>query len=74
MCAVRGDENFSKKELRWAGLGVEFCVVVCLFAFCGYWLDRWVGNQNPEFLITGFFVGFFVMFYHIFKSTKDLRK
>ncbi len=74
MCAVRDDKNFSRKELRWAGIGIEFAVVVCLFAFAGYWIDRLIGNEEPEFLITGFFIGFLLMFYYIFKSTKEFRK
>lgn len=74
MCAVRDDKGFSRKEYRWAGIGVEFTAVICIFAYAGHWIDKWVGNKEPEFLITGFFIGFLIMFYYIFKSTKDLRK
>ncbi len=70
----RDERGFSRKDMRWLGLGVEFAVVVCIFAYAGYWIDRLIGGEEPEFLITGFFVGFLVMFYYTYKSTKELRK
>ena len=74
MCAIRDNRGFNREDMKWIGIGVEFCVIISLFAYGGYWLDRWMGNENPEFLIAGFFVGFFLMIYWIIKSTKDLRK
>jgi len=74
MCAVRDNKGFNREDMKWVGIGVEFCVIISLFAYGGYRLDKWMKNENPEFLIAGFFVGFFLMIYWIFKSTKDLRK
>ena len=70
----RDDRGFSRKELRWLGIGVEFAALVCMFAYAGHWIDKLTGNEDGEFLITGFFIGFLATFYYIYKSTKELRK
>jgi F0F1-type ATP synthase assembly protein I len=58
---------------RWAGIGIEFGGVIVVFCAIGYWLDqRW--NTSPWLLLTGFFVGFFGMFYNIWKQTRNLRQ
>jgi ATP synthase protein I len=43
---------------RFGGMGLQFAVTLCVFAFLGYWLDGWLGTL-PIFLIVGVFVGFF---------------
>lgn len=43
---------------RFGGMGLQFGATLCVFAFIGYWLDRWLGTL-PIFLIVGVFVGFF---------------
>lgn len=43
---------------RFGGMGLQFAATLCVFAFAGYWLDRWLGTL-PLFLIVGVFVGFF---------------
>jgi F0F1-type ATP synthase assembly protein I len=74
MRPIRDFRGYDRKELRWIGVGVEFCVVILFFCFIGYLVDLWLERENPEFMIVGFFVGFVLMFYWLFKSTKDLRK
>lgn len=74
MRPVRDDRGFDRKELRWVGVGIEFCVVVLAFCFAGYLIDMWIENEEPEFMITGFFIGFVFMMYWLFKSTRELRK
>jgi hypothetical protein len=76
-CGMASDDDgrgFSRKELRWLGIGIEFAVVVCIFAYAGHWIDKLTGNEDAEFLITGFFIGFLVMFYYLYNATKELRK
>jgi F0F1-type ATP synthase assembly protein I len=55
--------------LRWMGAGVEFCGVICLFCFAGYWLDKRL-NTSPFLLLTGFFIGFVGMVYLFYKDSK----
>ena len=74
MCAVKDDRGFNRKDLRWMGVGVEFCSVSLLFAAAGYGLDKLIDNEDPEFLIVGFLLGFFTASYRIYKETEELRK
>ena len=74
MPPIKDTENFSRKEYRWIGVGMEFCLGVLFFCFIGYLIDIWTKNEEPEFMITGFFIGFVFMIYWLLKLTRDLRK
>ena len=57
-------------ELRWLGIGIEFCVVVGVFTWLGNLLDK-VEDTSPAWLVMGFFVGFGTMLYRMIKSARD---
>lgn len=65
------DATFYRAAFRWMGVGVEFCLVIGLFAFGGYQLGK-LDTQDTRIggMILGFFVGFGVMMYVIIKRAK----
>ncbi len=63
------DAKFYRGAFRWMGIGFEFLIVVGLFVFGGYWLDK-VENTSPGWMILGFFIGFGLMMYIIVKRAK----
>jgi len=42
---------------RLSGMGLTFAATLGVFAYGGYWLDRWLGTL-PLFLISGVLLGF----------------
>ena len=64
------DASFYHAAFQWMGVGFEFCLVIGLFVFGGYWLDKLEPRTAPGWMILGFFVGFGVMFYIIVKRAK----
>ena len=56
------DGRFYRGAMRWMGIGFEFLIVVGLFVWGGYWLDKMEGT-TPGWMILGFFVGFGTMLY-----------
>lgn len=67
------DATFYRAAFRWMGIGIEFCVVIGFFVFCGYWLDK-LEDTSPGWMILGFFVGFGVMMYIIWKRALSTQK
>ncbi len=69
-----GEESreMGRATMRWLSVGIEFCIVVCLFAFLGHVGDRFLGS-SPWLMVAGFFVGFFVMIYWLVQSTRDMQ-
>ncbi len=72
-----GQEKSDKDEwnrlgLRWIGVGVEFVVVVGVFSYGGYWLDK-IGDSSPGFLILGFLFGFAFMLYTMIKRAGGIK-
>ena len=67
------DASFYRAAMRWMGVGFEFCVVIGLFAFGGYWLDK-LEDTSPGWMILGFFIGFGVMMYMIIKRAQQTQK
>jgi len=54
----KGSAEFAGGEFgRYAGLGAQFALVICLLAFAGYALDDRLGTL-PLFLILGVLAGF----------------
>jgi uncharacterized protein YneF (UPF0154 family) len=66
------DATFYRAAFRWMGVGVEFCLVIGLFAFGGYFLGKKFDTQDTSTggMILGFFIGFAVMMYVIVKRAK----
>lgn len=65
------DATFYRAAMRWMGIGVEFCLVIGICAFGGYWLGGYDTQDNSiGGMILGFFVGFGVMMYVIIKRAK----
>ncbi len=67
------DSTFYRAAFRWMGVGFEFVLVVGMFVFAGYWLDK-LEDTSPGWMILGFFVGFGVMMYIIVKRAKLTEK
>jgi F0F1-type ATP synthase assembly protein I len=67
------DATFYRGAMRWMGIGVEFCLVIGLFVFGGYWLDK-LEDTSPGWMILGFFIGFGVMMYIIVKRAQATQK
>ena len=73
------DAAFYRGAFRWMSVGLEFCLVISLFAFGGYWLGK-LDRQDTSTagMVLGFFVGFGVMMYILVKRAKqterDLKK
>jgi hypothetical protein len=64
--------DFYRGAMRWMGVGIEFCLVIGIFAAGGYWLGRLENKPGTSTggLIMGFFVGFGVMLYLMLKRAK----
>jgi len=66
-------QSSSSSTSGFAGLGVQFLVVILLFLFGGKWLDARLGTA-PWLLILGVFVGagtgMFVMYRRVFPPEK----
>lgn len=54
----------------YAGMGLQFAVAICLFAYVGAWLDRRVGT-SPLFLIVGVFLGAGGGFYSMIRRVRE---
>ena len=67
------DAAFYRAALRWMGIGIEFCLVIGVFVFVGYWLDK-LEDTSPAWMILGFFAGFGVMMYIIVKRAQVTQK
>lgn len=61
-------------------MGIEFGVLICLFAWLGWWLDGKTGlaDEFPAFLILGVFVGMVLGIYrmkvHLDRGSQSSRK
>jgi len=40
--AMGNDETECREAMRYSWSGVEFAIIVVVFAAVGYWLDRWL--------------------------------
>ena len=68
--------DFVESSARWLGIGIEFVVVVGLFTWIGYKLDK-LQNTEPGFMIMGFLVGFGRMIYIMLRKAgffKDKKR
>lgn len=54
------------------GVGIEFCLVVGIFTYGGYWLGKLESKPGTSTggMIMGFFIGFSVMLYTMLKRAK----
>lgn len=53
-------------------MGIQLAASICVLAFAGYWLDRWLGTL-PLFLVVGVFAGFLGGTYSIVKRVSRWR-
>jgi len=66
------DNSYYRGAFTWMGVGIEFCLVVGVFALIGYFLDKWEGT-SPGWMVIGFFVGFGVMLYNIIRRARNTQ-
>ena len=52
--------DYYRGAMRWMGIGIEFCIVVGLFAFIGNFLDI-KEKTSPGWMIMFFLFGFALM-------------
>jgi apolipoprotein N-acyltransferase len=52
-------------------MGTQMLVIMGLFTFGGYWLDKWLGFSIPVFTVALSLIGIFAAFY---LTLKDLLK
>ncbi|MEL6254067.1 MAG: AtpZ/AtpI family protein [Bacteroidota bacterium] len=45
------EKDVTQSYMKYAGLGFEFLACVLLFMGLGYGLDKWLGTENPWFLL-----------------------
>lgn len=67
------DGQFYHAAFQWMGIGLEFCMVIGVFVFGGYWLDK-LEDSSPGWMILGFFVGFGVMMYIMIKRAQRTQE
>ncbi len=67
------DGKFYRAAFEWMGIGFEFCMVIGVFVFAGYWLDK-LEDSSPGWMILGFFVGFGVMMYIMIKRAQRTER
>ena len=69
------DSTFYRGAMRWMSIGVEFCLIIGLFAFGGYKLGKLdTRDTSTGGMIIGFFIGFGVMMYIIIKRAQATQK
>jgi ATP synthase protein I len=56
---------------RFAGLGFTFMILIGVFTFGGYGLDRLLGTM-PLFVLVGMVVGFVAALYYLFVKLREL--
>jgi F0F1-type ATP synthase assembly protein I len=56
------------------GFGFELCFVIGIFVLIGYLLDKKLGNENPDLVILGFFIGLGVMVYVFIRNVQISQK
>jgi F0F1-type ATP synthase assembly protein I len=56
--------------LKLSSAGIELSLIVALFAYGGYRLDRWLGLL-PLFTIAGAFLGMALGFYRLYRLVSD---
>jgi len=64
--------DYYRGAMRWMGIGIEFCLVVGIFAYGGYRLGRLENKPGTPTtgMILGFIVGFSFMLYTMLKRAK----
>jgi F0F1-type ATP synthase assembly protein I len=68
------DPRFMKQAVAYSTVGIELSLMVFLFAYGGYRLDRWSGFL-PLFTLIGAFAGMIIGFYRIYRAlAEDDRK
>jgi ATP synthase protein I len=67
---VRG-RNLNGNYTRFAGLGFTFMILIGVFTFGGYGLDRLLGTM-PLFVLVGMVVGFVAALYYLFVKLREL--
>ena len=58
--------------MRWMGVGIEFCLVIGIFTYGGYWLGKLENKPGTPLtgMILGFVAGFGIMIYTMLKRAK----
>jgi len=57
----------SNPAVKFAGLGIQFAVLIVVFLYIGKWLDQKFGT-SPLLLIVGVFVGAGAGFYGMYRA------
>ena len=69
------DQGKKKKQLnnfaKYSGIGIQMLVIIGVGVFGGYYLDIWLGNRFPVFLIILSLLAVGIAIYH---SIKDFIK
>jgi F0F1-type ATP synthase assembly protein I len=65
--------NAFRKAGPYLNIGYTLFGSILLFAYLGYWVDKWSG-QKPLFLIIGLFLGLFGGFYNMIKVLQQLDR
>ena len=58
---------------EFAGIGIQFALVILVFTFGGVWLDRRLGS-SPWFTIIGVFVGAAGGFYSMYRKVMTAQR
>ena len=64
------DPHFMKQAFAYSTVGIELSLMVFLFAYGGYRLDKWLGFL-PLFTLIGAFAGMGIGFYRLFRALAD---
>lgn len=69
------DGKFYRAAFEWMGIGFEFCMVIGVFAFGGYWLGKLdTKDTSTAGMILGFFIGFGIMMYIMIKRAQRTER
>lgn len=64
------DPRFVRQAFAYSTVGIELSLMVFLFSYGGYRLDKWSGFL-PLFTLIGAFAGMGIGFYRIYRTLAD---
>lgn len=67
-CSMRKEDH-----LIITGLGTEFCIIMCVCTFAGYFLDKKF-ETSPLFILLGVAGGFALALYVLIKTALNISK
>jgi len=60
--------NHYNSYLKYSGLAIQLLVVIGVFGWLGYQIDRWLGLRFPVFMLLLGLLGFAGIMYQIYRS------